>query len=307
MRKIFLGWSTLAHACILGICFLDKSNYYAADHPTSTHSKPDVVAYNLDHYNRLNEAQVEFQAEFRAHSSFIEMTVEFHSSGKSFDVRRCQTHSYAAYLLAARPDLESTLGILVEKDCMIVFICTSSGTKEVKVQKLDCPSVLATTVKYLNKSQPKARAGRITRTMADDHRVAFTLRTNRGIFKSCTLSTVGYPFGRRTNIFVTQTMDGDSPVRVIKEQRVRSTIRWTEKEILDTIHQGGAYPGVVRTVFFDQDLISAGRSKVRIGLLDKGTSFIDIDTPRKVLYALYDLLEGEPHLMPALSRTLSHI
>ena len=73
--------------------------------------------------------------------------------------------------------------------------------------------------------------------MADGHRAAFTLRTSRGIFKNCTLSAVGYPFGRRTNIFVTQAMSGDSPVRIIKEQRVRSTIRWTEKEILDTIHQ----------------------------------------------------------------------
>jgi len=78
-------------------------------------------------------------------------------------------------------------------------------------------------------------------------------------------------------------MDGDSAVRVIKEQRVRSTILWTEKEI------------------------SAGQSKVRIGLLDKGTSFMDIDTPRKVLYALYDLLEGEPRRTPALTRTSSHI
>ena len=294
-------------SCILGICFLDKSNYYAADHPTSTLSKPDVVAYNLNHHNFLNKASVEFQAEFRAHWSFIEMTVEFHSSGKSFDDHRCQAYSYAAYLLAARPDLESMLGILIEKDCMIIFICTSSGTKEVKVQKLDCPSVLATIVKHLNKGQSKDRAGRIIRTMADDHRAAFTLRTSRGIFKNCTLSTVGYPFGRRTNIFVTQAMSGDSPVRVIKEQRVRSTIQWTEKEILDTIHQGGAYPSVVRTKFFDQDLISAGRSKVRIGLLDKGTSFMDIDTPRKALYALYDLLEGEPCRMPALTQIFSHI
>ena len=85
-------------SCILRICFLDKSN---ADHPTSTLSKPDVVAYNLNHHNLLNKTSVEFQAEFRAHWSFIEMTVEFHSSGKSFDDRRFQAYSYAAYLLAA--------------------------------------------------------------------------------------------------------------------------------------------------------------------------------------------------------------
>lgn len=43
-------------------------------------------------------------------------------------------------------------------------------------------------------------------------------RTGRGMFKNCTLNTVGHPFGRGANIFVTQAMNGDSPVRVIKEQ-----------------------------------------------------------------------------------------
>jgi len=104
------------------------------------------------------------------------------------------------------------------------------------------------------------------------------------MFKNCTLNTVGHPFGRGANIFVTQAMNGDSPVRVIKEQWVRSTIRGTEKEILDTIHQGSVY----------------------------GTDWIfwlrpDIGTPRKMLYALYDLLEGEPRRMPALTWTSNHI
>jgi len=47
-------------------------------------------------------------------------------------------------------------------------------------------------------------------------------------------------------------MNGDSPVRLIKEQQIRSTVRWTEKKILDTIHQSGTYPGVVQARFFDQ-------------------------------------------------------
>jgi len=53
------------------------------------------------------------------------------------------------------------------------------------------------------------------------------------------------------------------------------------------------YPGVVHAKFFDQYSTSTSQYKTRIGLLDTGTDFMDIDTPRKVIYALYDLLEGE--------------
>jgi len=83
------------------------------------------VAYNLDHLNRLNNAAVKLQAKSRIYWPFIEMTMEFHSSGHSFDDRLRQAQSYAAYLLAARPDLDSTFDLLVEKNCMIIFICAS--------------------------------------------------------------------------------------------------------------------------------------------------------------------------------------
>ena len=177
----------------------------------------------------------------------------------------------------------------------------------VKVKKADCLTVLAAIVEYLNDGQPKARASHIIKTVASDYRATFTLRTGRRTFKDCTLDTVGYPFGRRTNIFVPKEMDGNLPVRVIKEQRIISTTRWTEKEILDAIHQGGTYPGVVRAKFFDQLSTSTSQSKTRIGLLDTGTNFMDIDTPRKVIYALYDLLEGEPCRLRSLTRRLNHI
>jgi len=82
---------------------------------------------------------------------------------------------------------------------------------------------------------------------------------------------------------------------------------WKEKIILNKIHQRGAYPGVVRAGFFDRHPTSAGRSKTRIGLLDKGTTFMEIDTPRKVIYALYDLLEGESRHLRSATGTLSPI
>jgi len=154
--------------------------------------------------------------------------------------------------------------------------------------------VVAYDLNHLNRLNNAAvRTSRIIKTVAPDYRATFTLRTQKKTFKDCTLGTVGYPFGRRTNKFVTKEMSGDSPVRVIKEQRIESIVRWTEEEILDMIHRSGTYPGVVRAKFFDQHLMSTGQYKTRIGLLDTGTNFMDIEMPRKVIYALYDLFGGE--------------
>jgi len=102
-----------------------------------------VVAYDFNHLNRLNNAAAKFQAKSKIHWPFIKMTMEFRSSRHSFDHRLRQAHSYVAHLLAARPDLDLTLGLLIEKDCMVIFICASSGTKMVKVEKADCLTVLA--------------------------------------------------------------------------------------------------------------------------------------------------------------------
>ena len=271
---------------------MSDSEECAADHQNFTKYKPGIIAYDSSHYKALEQEGLEKNP--RLDWSFVEMAIEFHSSGGSFDDRRQRAHSYAAHLLADRPDLDSTLSILVEDRCMIIFVCNPSGTKEVNVKESDCPSVLAAVVKYLNEGQINTCAGDIDRTIFTDNRPAFTLHTSKGTFKECELDIVGNPFGRRTNIFVTNETNGGS-VHVIKEQTMKRRKHWKEKIILNKIHQHGAYPGIVRAGFFDRHPTSAGRSKARIGLLDKGMGFMDIDTPRKVLYALYDLLEGEQH------------
>jgi len=137
------------------------------------------------------------------------MAIEFHSSGGSFDDRCQRAHSYAAYLLADRPDLDSTLSILVEDRCMIVFVCNPSGTKEVSIKESDCSSVLGAIVKHLNEGQLNTCAGDIDRTMSADNEPAFTLHTSKGSFKECKLDIVGNPLGRRTNIFLTNETNGD--------------------------------------------------------------------------------------------------
>ena len=270
---------------------MSDSEDCAADHRNFTKYKPGIIAYDLSHYKALEQEASEKNS--RLDWSFVEIAIEFHSSGGSFDERRQRAHSYAANLLADRPDLDSTLSILVEDHCMIIFICNSSGTKEVSIKESDCSSALRAIVKYINEGQLNTCASDIDRTMSADNGPAFTLHTSKGSFKDCELDIVGNPLSRRTNIFLTNEMNGGSPIHVIKEQTMKRRKHWKEKILLNKIHQHGAYPGVVRAGFFDRNSTSAGRSKARIGLLDKGTGFMEIDTPRKVLYALYDLLEGE--------------
>ena len=270
---------------------MSDSEDCAADHRNFTKYKPGIIAYDLSHYKALEQEASEKNS--RLDWSFVEIAIEFHSSGGSFDERRQRAHSYAANLLADRPDLDSTLSILVEDHCMIIFICNSSGTKEVSIKESDCSSALRAIVKYINEGQLNTCASDIDRTMSADNGPAFTLHTSKGSFKDCELDIVGNPLSRRTNIFLTNEMNGGSPIHVIKEQTMKRRKHWKEKILLNKIYKHGAYPGVVRAGFFDRNSTSAGRSKARIGLLDKGTGFMEIDTPRKVLYALYDLLEGE--------------
>jgi len=276
-----------------------------ADHGNLTKPRPGIIAYDLSHYKVLEQEASEKNPQLDW--SFIEIAIEFHSSGGSFDDRRQRAHNYAAHLLGDRPDLDSTFSVLVEDRCMIIFICNSSGMKEVYVKESDCSSVLAAIVKYLNEGQFNTCAGDIDRTISASNGPAFTLHTTKGTFKDCDQFLVGDLLGRRTNIFLTNETSGGSPVPVIKEQTMKCRIHWKEKIILNKIHQHGAYPGVVRAKFFDRSSTSAGRSKTRIGLLDKGTKFMEIDTPRKVLYALYDLLEGESRRLGSLTRVLNSI
>ena len=84
---------------------------------------------------------------------------------------------------------------------MIIFICNSSGTKEVTVKESHCQTVLGAIVKYFNEHQLNTCAGDIDRTMSADNEPAFALHTSKGTFKDCELDAVGNPLGRRTNIY----------------------------------------------------------------------------------------------------------
>src|SRR5262249_51162738 len=114
-------------------------------------------------------------------------------------------------------------------------------------------------------------------------------------YRSCSLHYSHSPFGRRSNVFVYQPKNDVTRIRVIKYQYMRSNRRWSEKDILAKIHAKGIYPAVVRMCFFDEitQARCGDRIRVRICLQDYGTDFLSLKTPRDVIYALYDLLEGK--------------
>jgi hypothetical protein len=115
------------------------------------------------------------------------------------------------------------------------------------------------------------------------------------LIKNCTLRYSRDPFGRRPNIFTTESGNQVHAIRVIKDQYIRKGRRWTEKEILDKIHASGTYPAVVRMCFAGTipGAACGDRIRVRIALQDYGTDFLSLKTPRDTIYALYDLLEGQ--------------
>jgi hypothetical protein len=114
-------------------------------------------------------------------------------------------------------------------------------------------------------------------------------------YESCSLRYSHDPFGLRPSVFIYDPKNDVTAIRVIKDQYIRKNRRWTEKDILAKIHAGGAYPAVVRMCFFGEitQVRYGDRIRVRICLQDYGTDFLSMKTPRKVIYALYDLLEGK--------------
>ncbi|KAF9453903.1 hypothetical protein P691DRAFT_790331 [Macrolepiota fuliginosa MF-IS2] len=275
----------------LTLKFKGQGQAHPADHPTATHAKPDIVAYFPSfapssqtlkpHWGAL-EIAIEF------HWGALEIAIEFHSAGRSLQDRTTQAASYAAYLLAARPDLISTLGLLVNDNDLIFFICDACGICQLQLQDRD-------------DGQLNAREGSLDRTKIEgDDRIYFDIKMFKDseFNKKLHATRLHYssdPFGKRAHVYMHTESEGGKVLAnyVIKDQYIRHHRRWTEKDLLESIHKNGAYPAVVRMIFWGTvPKVKCGdRVKVRIGMSDHGTSFMELDTPRKVLYAIYDLLE----------------
>jgi hypothetical protein len=84
------------------------------------------------------------------------MAIEFHSAGKSRGERVQQAATYALYLLEARPDLVSALGLLVEPNSLDFFFCNANGIHKLSLSnEMDYLHLLAAVMDYLHDGQGK--------------------------------------------------------------------------------------------------------------------------------------------------------
>jgi hypothetical protein len=278
----------------LEICQRDGSA--SIYHPPTKKSRPDIIIVRRDRLPLLEEAN--------SYWGSIEMAIGYCPAGKSREKCLEEVISYVGYLLEARPDLVSALGLLVEPGSFSFLLCNTDGIKKLTVSTAEdhFPLFLAV-MKYLNGGQEKNLDATMSResdpllfNIAVPNGVASlgVPETERTIYKSCTLCRSHVPFGRRSSVFKYQPNNDVTAIRVIKDQYISKDHRWTEKDILDKIHASGTYPAVVRMCFAGT-IPEAGcgdRIRVRIVLQDHGTDFLSLKTPRDVIYALYDLLEG---------------
>lgn len=69
------------------------------------------------------------------HWSSLEIAVEYKSTKKNGEQHIKQAASYVAYLLSVRPNLISTLGLLVSSDDLVFLICKSPRYQETPTQR----------------------------------------------------------------------------------------------------------------------------------------------------------------------------
>jgi hypothetical protein len=269
----------------------DRGSLAPAGHPTSTLARPDVVIYQQEYSPPDKEHKVLW--------SSIEMAIEFHSAGKSYEKRWKQAITYALYLLEARPDLVSALGLLVESDSLEFFLCNAHGVWKLSLsEKEDYLPLLRAVLSYLNEGQGENCDSTLSREKFNNE-ILFNVSVPNGStltrYTGCSLRYSHDPFGRRPTVFIYDPENGVNAIRVIKDQYIRKNRRWTEKDILEKIHADDAYPAVVTMCFFGEIAKArcGDRIRVRICLQDYGTDFLSLKTPREVIYALYDLLEGK--------------
>ncbi|XP_006456876.1 hypothetical protein AGABI2DRAFT_181316 [Agaricus bisporus var. bisporus H97] len=278
-----------------GLKIYKRGNSAPTGHPSATLCRPDVAIFREGFSPPQDKGKVFWGS--------IEMAIEFHSAGKTHDERLKQAATYAMFLLEARPDLVSALGLLVELNSLVFFVCNAEGIKKVIVsEKEDYLPLLSAVMRYLDRGQKEHVDPTLERAQDSDlFHISFpnestdlvTSETQPIEYPSCRLHYSHDPFGRRPNVFIYKPANDVTAIRVIKDQYIRKKRRWGEKELLEKIHKDGTYPAVVRMCLFREipRAECGNRIRVRICLQDYGTDFLSLETPRDMIYALYDLLE----------------
>lgn len=226
------------------------------------------------------------------------MAIKYHSIGLDQHSQILQASNYAIHLLKARPDLISVLGLLVGEYDLVFLICNVSGIWKLNVANPDnYKPLIKTVIKYLNNGSSNMHDQTLERIKSDHGHILFNMATPNSMLPSLLHLSANYSFNHQTHIFRNTNAPSSQvmAVHIVKEQFLHETSKCTEGEILASIHSKGPYPAVVQMVFRQEvpNVRINSYIKYRMGLLCDGISFMSLNTPRKVLWAVYDWLEGK--------------
>ncbi|KAF9477173.1 hypothetical protein BDN70DRAFT_995121 [Pholiota conissans] len=290
--------STEMHAMVNAakqIFFVETGTISHPDHPTGSQCRPDFVAVKTE--------QV-------IHWSDVEATIEIHSEGATRTTGPRQAMAYAYFLLQARPDRISVPGMYVDDEGVMLFLvsCTKiKRTHRLKLKDAASTQLLYAFVKRMYEPHPLMVDSTIKKDRDSEGRVVFDIRLNIPhspkpvVCCGYKITNVGSSRGQRTHIFVNTlnpTEVNGQPILVIKDQYRRRGPRFTEREVIEQIHHEGEVPGIIRIVHAEEvarddgsSVVSDQRYKTRLCMMDYGLSIMELETPKEVLMAIYDLLE----------------
>jgi hypothetical protein len=187
--------------------------------------------------------------------SQLETTGEIFSNGSTYDDSVAQGTSYTGYLLQARPDLVSVVGMYVHLQLshFRLYFTDAWGTCQTEHINLKSTHTAPLFGAYIRRLYSPELRPNIRRAGGFPDKPTFTIDIkDHGRFTGCVLVRVGSPFHRRSTIF-TAPQPSSSPTTestplIIKSQYVRKDRRFEEGVILRKIHESYDFPGVVRLV-----------------------------------------------------------
>jgi hypothetical protein len=229
--------------------------------------------------------------------SEVEATGEVDSGSDSHNLQARGVLS-AGLLLQARPDYVSVQGISVQPEAFRLTVSNVCGvfcTGPLEWTEPTSRRILCAWISCLYK--PTNVDPSITLN-TENTIPMFDVRCPGATYAACSIFYVAEAFTQRTIILL--TADGKA---AIKEQYVDPG-RQDMGSILNKVHRGGVFPGVVRLGWHGTLTCRAGKSihvkddnrikeKRRLVMLEVGEYWLHAETLRELLITIYDLLESE--------------
>ena len=281
--------------------FKNTSDNAPQGHVTGTKCRPGITAAFEGHWEGNTTLW-----------PLIRLVGENALEGKSKELQQRQAISYLHFLLLARPDRQVCQGILIISDGIwFLFGIGGVGIRALFVRwtDKDLDKLMHAFIYRVYDPEHFADAA-YTDSVPDlsDNTVKFTVRMTlprtTADAEENPIDCPGFspvfasnPFGTRTHVLsnpFSQVQINGQTFTVIKDQLCRRDDRFEEQTILSHIHEPMRVPGVVEVLHSEtiETPLSVEKQKQRLVLRQSGTRFLNIQTLRKMLEVLFDVLEG---------------